>query len=185
MYEGVKYLRRQGPWQEECIFNVDIRETGYILMERWDCVKGVDDTSVRPSSPEIAGYCTRFGLSIRKRISVICMNKSENTYRDITQCVTMNDHCPSLVSKWRKAQNRGWTFMHIKNVHPCTLNAATGKSNMVQDWLRLHCNIWATHKIQNPDQNVVVGWMPIRALQHHGVTSTSNKEVQDCVITYS
>src|SRR6266702_1397934 len=32
------------------------------------------------------------------------------------------------------------------------------------------------HKIQNPDQNTVVGWTSIRALQHRGVTSTSNKE---------
>ncbi len=69
-------------------------------------MKGVDDASVRPSSPEIAGHCARFSLSIRKIISVICMNESVNAYRDITRCATVNDHCLSLVSKRREAQDR-------------------------------------------------------------------------------
>ncbi len=106
MYEGVEYLRQRGPRQEECVLNVNIRGADYILMERQDCVKGVDDVSVRPSSPEIAGHHTRFSLSIRKRISVVCMNESVNAYRDITWCAMVNDHCLSLVSKRREAQDR-------------------------------------------------------------------------------
>jgi len=78
------------------------------------------------------------------------MNKSVNTYRDITQRATVNDHCLSLVSNGgRSNEEQGWALPHTANVHTYALNTAPAESSTIQGWLERHCEMWEVRKIRN------------------------------------
>src|SRR6266702_348834 len=74
----------------------------------------------------------------------------------------------------------GWGTSYTDNcenaVQRFALNAGPDKSKTIKGQTRLYCQICTMRNIRNPNQNAVVGRTSIRALQHRGVTRTSNKE---------